>query len=88
MDKFDASAINPSHYRQEKVQCIDVMRFLFGDEIVLHGCLFNIFKYLWRHADKNGVEDIVDLRARRDLPVHHGVEHLRHHRKILSGSAA
>ena len=58
MDKFDASAINPSHYRQEKVQCIDVMRFLFGDEIVLHGCLFNIFKYLWRHADKNGVEDI------------------------------
>ena len=58
MDKFDASAINPSHYRQEKVQCIDVMRFLFGDEIVLHGCLFNIFKYLWRHADKNGEEDI------------------------------
>lgn len=58
MDKFDASAINPSHYRQERVQCIDVMRFLFGDEIVLHGCLFNIFKYLWRHADKNGVEDI------------------------------
>ena len=58
MDKFDASAINPDHYRQEKVQCIDAMRFFFGDNTVAHGCLFNIFKYLWRYADKNGIEDI------------------------------
>jgi hypothetical protein len=58
MDKFDASAINPEHYRKEKVQCIDAMRFFLSDEIVAHGCLFNIFKYLWRYADKNGAEDI------------------------------
>lgn len=57
-NKDTASAINPEHYRKEKVQCIDAMRFFLSDEIVAHGCLFNIFKYLWRYADKNGAEDI------------------------------
>lgn len=57
-DASAISAINPEHYRQEKVQCIDAMRFFLSDEIVAHGCLFNIFKYLWRYADKNGAEDI------------------------------
>lgn len=57
-DASAISAINPEHYRQEKVQCIDAMRFFLGDITVAHGCLFNIFKYLWRYADKNGAEDI------------------------------
>lgn len=55
-EKIDA--INPSHYRQEKVQCIDAMRYLFGDKAVINFCLCNVFKYLWRYEDKNGDEDV------------------------------
>lgn len=52
------NATNPSHYRQEKIQCIDAMRYIFGDKAVIDFCLCDIFKYLWRYEDKNGEEDI------------------------------
>lgn len=53
-----SDAINPAHYRQEKIQCIDVMRYIFGDIPVADFCVCNAFKYLWRFEDKNGDEDI------------------------------
>ena len=50
--------INPQHYKCGNIQCIDAMRYVFGDEFTANGCLWNVFKYLWRYADKNGEEDI------------------------------
>lgn len=49
---------HPSHYTQGKVECIDAMEEALGTEVVKGFCLGNCFKYLWRHCDKNGQEDI------------------------------
>ena len=49
---------HPSHYTQGKVECIDAMEETLGTEVVKGFCLGNCFKYLWRHCDKNGQEDI------------------------------
>ena len=43
--------INPQHYRSQPVECIEItqhMDFLLG----------NAFKYVWRHKEKNGSEDL------------------------------
>lgn len=49
---------HPSHYTSGKVECIDAMEEALGTEVVKGFCLGNCFKYLWRHEDKNGQEDI------------------------------
>ena len=51
--------VNPNHYRQGKVECIDALEAatmnLSGIEAV---CIANAIKYLWRWKEKNGVEDL------------------------------
>ena len=51
--------VNPSHYKQGNVECIDALEAatmnLTGIEAV---CTANAIKYLWRWKDKNGVEDL------------------------------
>lgn len=49
---------HPSHYETGKFECIDVMLETQGKEAVQSFCLCNAFKYLYRHKNKNGVEDI------------------------------
>lgn len=48
----------PAHYTSGGIECIDAMQAAFGDEAVKDFCLCNAFKYLWRHRNKNGVEDL------------------------------
>jgi hypothetical protein len=43
---------HPRRYASTPVECINAMRFVFGDKAVLDFCLCNTFKYLWRRADK------------------------------------
>lgn len=51
--------VNPDHYRQGKVECIDALEAatmnLKGIEAV---CTANAIKYLWRWKEKNGAEDL------------------------------
>lgn len=51
--------INPNHYRQGKVECIDAIESATinkkGIEAV---CTANAIKYLWRYESKNGIEDV------------------------------
>lgn len=51
--------VNPEHYKQGKVECIDA---LAAATISLSGldavCTANAIKYLWRWKQKNGVEDL------------------------------
>jgi len=51
--------INPFHYKQGAVECIDAIESatinLTGSDAV---CTGNAIKYLWRHKEKNGVEDL------------------------------
>lgn len=51
--------VNPQHYRQGGIECIDALAAatvnLSGIEAV---CTANAIKYLWRWKQKNGVEDL------------------------------
>ena len=50
--------VNPNHYKQSGVECIDVMLSTQGKQAVQDFCPLNAFKYIYRHNLKNGVEDI------------------------------
>ena len=56
---------HPAHYTSGGIECIDAMQAAFGDEAVKDFCLCNAFKYLWRHREKGGLEDL--KKARRYL---------------------
>jgi len=51
--------INPTHYKQGKVECIDAIESATinkkGADAYYTG---NIIKYLWRSEEKGGVEDM------------------------------
>lgn len=49
---------HPSHYESGRFECIDVMEETQGTEAVKDFCLCNAFKYLYRHRNKNGLEDV------------------------------
>lgn len=50
---------HPSHYQKEgRKECIEEMIENFGVEAVKHFCLCNAYKYMYRHEQKNGDEDI------------------------------
>jgi len=49
---------HPSHYETGKFECIEVMIETQGVQAVRDFCLCNAFKYLYRHRNKNGREDI------------------------------
>ena len=48
----------PSHYTHGGMECIDEMVTIFGKEAVANFCLCNVWKYRYRAADKNGIEDL------------------------------
>lgn len=49
---------HPSHYETGKFECIDVMVETQGVEATRSFCALNAFKYLYRHKNKNGLEDV------------------------------
>ena len=55
--------INPDHYKQGKVECIEAIdsatHYLSGFEGY---CVGNILKYIWRYKSKNGIEDLKKAR--------------------------
>lgn len=63
---------HPSRYCGEcSIECISVMRLIFGTERVLWFCLMNTFKYLWRYKSKNGEQDIAKAKWYFDYVVNH-----------------
>lgn len=50
---------HPSHYTDGcGFECIEMMRIVFGADLVTRFCLMNAFKYIWRHKMKGGMEDL------------------------------
>lgn len=49
---------HPDRYNSGGFECIDVMFAVFGYEAVQNFCILNAFKYVWRHKQKGGAEDI------------------------------
>ena len=43
---------HPSHYKNNKYECIDVMLDIFGKDKTAAFCELNAFKYLWRANHK------------------------------------
>ena len=58
--KIQPETVNhPDHYnRPESMECIDEMILIFGREATRNFCLLNVWKYRYRAADKNGMEDL------------------------------
>ena len=55
----DNNVEHPSHYNREgAIECIEEMILAFGKEKVADFCLCNAWKYRYRAADKNGIEDL------------------------------
>ena len=51
--------INPNHYKQGKVECIDAIESATINKTGIEAFYVgNIIKYLWRYESKNGLEDI------------------------------
>jgi hypothetical protein len=49
--------VNPSHYKQGGIECIDAIKAATGDGFV--GYVWgNVLKYLWRWPKKGGVDDL------------------------------
>lgn len=57
-DKADDAVNHPKHYTGGAIECIDAMIETQGVDAVMNYCICNAFKYLWRHRNKGGVEDI------------------------------
>lgn len=55
---IDDEPINPQHYKNGKVECIDAMEAMLTPEQFIGYLRGNIFKYQWRYENKNGVEDL------------------------------
>ena len=49
---------HPSHYKTGQFECIEVTLETQGKEAVKSFCVCNAFKYLYRHRNKNELEDI------------------------------
>lgn len=51
--------INPTHYKQGKVECIDAIEAATVNKKGLDAvCTANVIKYIWRAESKGGVEDL------------------------------
>lgn len=57
--------VNPSHY--DGTQCADLIWESLGCNGYYSFCLGNIIKYVYRHANKNGVEDLKKARRYAEM---------------------
>ena len=50
---------HPAYYEAStSIECIEAMELMFGEQAVYDFCLCNAYKYIWRHKNKNGLEDL------------------------------
>lgn len=57
--KVNDSVNHPGHYEgHTSIECIDAMILTFGVKRTAEYCVQNAYKYIWRHENKNGIEDL------------------------------
>ena len=49
---------HPNHYTQGGIECIEAIKAALGKDGFTDYCRGNVYKYLWRFRDKNGIEDL------------------------------
>lgn len=62
VSEIEQDAINPQHYKNCSIECIDAMMMAFGTDWVYKHCILTAWKYMWRYQNKNGLEDIKKAR--------------------------
>lgn len=55
---YDKEVNHPDHYNTGDMECIYMMRLLFGDDAVIGFCKCNVFKYIYRAQHKGGQTDL------------------------------
>lgn len=55
---MEKDPVNPSHYTQGKIECIDAIEAALTPEEFRGFLKGNVYKYMWRHKNKNGLEDV------------------------------
>ena len=71
----EESNIHPKHYQLCSLECIDTMLMSYGGQVVYDFCMCNAFKYIWRHENKNGKEDVEKARYYVDKAIEISVEY-------------
>ena len=61
---------NPKHYQGGDVEAIDALRSMMGSGIEQF-YIGNVFKYIWRYKQKNGIEDLKKARVHLDWAIEH-----------------
>lgn len=57
--EINNNVINPDHYTNCSLECLDIMKIMFGNQKVYDFCVLNAYKYLHRHKHKNNpLEDL------------------------------
>lgn len=57
--KTNNEPTKPDHYKRNGIECIDAVRAMVGPWDGISGYnLGQAVAYIWRHKDKNGVEDL------------------------------
>lgn len=57
--KVNDNVNHPRHYEgHTSIECIDAMILIFGVKRTAEYCVQNAYKYIWRHENKNGIEDL------------------------------
>ena len=69
-------AVNPDHYKQGNIECIDYIQETLGNEGTVAYCQGNVTKYLHRWKNKNGYEDLHKARWYLDkmIKIQAGIE--------------
>tara|TARA_R100001079_G_C4413742_1_gene136708 strand:- start:663 stop:875 length:213 start_codon:yes stop_codon:yes gene_type:complete len=50
--------INPDHYKDSEIECIDAIESSMSQEAFKGYLKGSIIKYVWRYEKKNGLEDL------------------------------
>ncbi len=50
--------INPNHYKDGEIECIDAMEASMTPEAFAGYCKGNVIKYVCRYDKKNGIQDL------------------------------
>jgi hypothetical protein len=79
--------INPSHYKNGKVEAIEAIESATVNKKGLEAvCVANVIKYLWRYEDKNGIEDIKKAQWYINKLITHYNENIRENHQPNEGS--
>ena len=75
--------INPIHYRDSEIECIDAIKASLSTE-GFHGYLKGaVQKYLWRYTEKNGQEDLLKAQRFMDKLVTEGFDVIEQEKEII-----